>query len=840
MAANPAIALAGDWANIPAELQALPQWFVSDPVTKQPLMYSDAFNTLVAAQWTNPAHMMTFERAVRMATGAGAHFGRAYGIGMVFTAGDPFVVIDLDDKKDNPATDADKELFGAIIRTLDSYTEISSSGRGAHIVVRADGVTTNFRRDRVECYSSSRFMVMTGRVVGTRSVINERGTLILNMTSQMHVALDKGEALLLDDQAAERFTDAEVMHRCETSANGEKFKHLWAGQGLHLYDGDDSRVDSALMQFLWFHSRNKCQTFRLFMQSQPAQREKAQKRQQDYVVNFTLRQAMTRLQADEEALAKIEFAEVFFGKPPVRRDSNVIELHPQPTPEPAPLDQATEAQPQFDISAMINKAIPPKVIMPVDKRVKKPLELDAFVPVPEPVGNLKLLVEYFEAASVLPTREMAVAAAMATVAGIIGAAYQTPGKPDGLNQYFIVVGRSATGKESMGDAMGNIRSAVKRNGKIPIDHRFDFSKYGSPKALFAKGIFKKGGDSFVHISSEWGSNIAAMKGRMDSELKAYETIQLEMYNGGRMGKVIGGNVLQDKENTTEGERGPLAYTILSETNPHDFAAAFSNDNAENGFMSRITPIEYPGEIPRFNDDAITVVPKHIVDLIEQLETNAMQRAAMVPMAAALSKAAGAEAVAWTEDARRAVIDHREKHFQIARGYGSAQDGPDDMRRHLHTRANLKMLRTATLLAVLENPVKPIMELWMVEWAIALLQHSMSVFLRRYVSGDIGNATSKGFTKVLFTLTQYLDGAYKTAQDFDSMLHEQNIVTRSFLSQRVNSFLNGVMPNVKRPLDDVIDEMVKQGRLTRVSGVKTLHGVTRAECYQLIDLTTPGR
>jgi hypothetical protein len=836
MAANPAIAFSGDWANIPTELQSLPQWFVSCPDTKRPLTYSDQFHTMVGAEWKTRSHMLTFERAVRLALGAGQHFNKSYGIGIVLTAEDPYVIIDLDDKIHNPATDADKSLFGAIVRTLDSYTEISSSGRGAHIIVHADGITTNFRRDRVECYSSNRFMILTGNVVGNRRDIRERSSIVSAMVSQMNVALEKDEQLVLDDAGGKANTDAEVMHRAESASNGAKFATLYTNEtvGTEQFGNDDSKADAALMQMLWFHSRNKCQTFRLFMASARGKREKCQKRHLDYVVGFTLRHAITVLKRDEEALSAIEFSEVFFGKPKVLHD-NVIELHTSKIP---PLDEQTEQTPVINIAAMIAAKEKPVVIMPPGRKGSEVKDLNAFVPVPEAVGKLKILVDYFEAASVLPTREMATAAAIATVAGIVGAAYQIPGKPDGLNQYFIVVARSATGKESMGTSISNLRTAIKRRGKVIVDHRFDFAKYGSPKALFAKGIFRKSGDSFLHVSSEWGSNIAAMKNRADAELKGYQTIQLEMYNGGAMGKIIGGNVLQDKETTTEGERGPMAYSILSETNPYDFINAFANDTGENGFMSRITAIEYPGEIPEFNDNALSTVPDLVAEIIEDLEVNCMQRNMAVPAANALLKNPGCQLVDWTDTAKTAHKEHREKNRLIARGYGSEnEDAPDDIRRHLHTRANLKMLRTAALLAVLENPVTPRIELWMIEWSTAFINHSMNVFLRRYASGDIGPGANKALIKLRTFFIKYDEGLYNTAKDIDLELQRQHIVNRKFVSARMLNVLTNAMPNARDPIEDVITEMVKQGMVKRVTGCIGKNGVTRAECYEFIDLRT---
>jgi len=50
-----------------------------------------------------------------------------------------------------------------IVRYFDSYTELSASGTGIHIIVK--GEMPNRRKDEVEVYSSKRFFTVTGHVL---------------------------------------------------------------------------------------------------------------------------------------------------------------------------------------------------------------------------------------------------------------------------------------------------------------------------------------------------------------------------------------------------------------------------------------------------------------------------------------------------------------------------------------------------------------------------------------------------------------------------------------------------------------------------------------------------
>ena len=88
------------------------------------------------------------------------------GIGFVFTRDDPFVGIDLDKCRD-PRTGEIEPWAAKIVVSLDSYSEISPSGRGVHIIVKARvpdeaGSVFDLDGNKIEVYSCSRFFTVTG------------------------------------------------------------------------------------------------------------------------------------------------------------------------------------------------------------------------------------------------------------------------------------------------------------------------------------------------------------------------------------------------------------------------------------------------------------------------------------------------------------------------------------------------------------------------------------------------------------------------------------------------------------------------------------------------------
>ena len=86
------------------------------------------------------------------------------GVGFVLCSGDPFTGIDLDGCRD-PATGDVAAWAEEIVRCFDSYTEVSPSGTGLHVLVKAKA-PASLKRPYLEMYSTERYLTVTGHVVG--------------------------------------------------------------------------------------------------------------------------------------------------------------------------------------------------------------------------------------------------------------------------------------------------------------------------------------------------------------------------------------------------------------------------------------------------------------------------------------------------------------------------------------------------------------------------------------------------------------------------------------------------------------------------------------------------
>lgn len=256
--------------NIPEELRIRKQWVSALNYGKAGLTPSQQkipFNpvTRQPASVTDPSTWGTFEEAV--ATG--------FPVGYVLSSNDPYCFIDLDE----PLTEEQKQRHTAICNTLKSYSEASISGKGAHIIVKAS-IPKGARRDRVEVYSSARYMICTGKRFGLFDEIYDRQDIVDAMYQQISgqkpppvnpVNHGDDETVRDDDALLQIAFDAE---------NGEKFAKLYEGDWKDSYPSQ-SEADYALLSILVYYSSSDAQVKRLFLRSALGKRKKAQR--EDYV-----------------------------------------------------------------------------------------------------------------------------------------------------------------------------------------------------------------------------------------------------------------------------------------------------------------------------------------------------------------------------------------------------------------------------------------------------------------------------------------------------------------------------------------------------------------------------
>jgi putative DNA primase/helicase len=227
-----------DFSAIPNELKRLQRWVCwqrivrSGKPTKVPIdpKAGRMASCTDAGTWGTYAQALSFLNS-----------GKATGIG--FVLGPPYSGSDLDRCR-NPKTGVIEPRAAQIIDALNSYTEVSPSGAGVHILVKGALPEGGRRKGRVEMYESGRYFTMTGlRVEGAPATIESRQAELNTLHAEIFGTKQSAEAptnaTSSSVDSADSLADDEIIMGARRLP---KFKRLWDGD----WTGYDSQSEADL------------------------------------------------------------------------------------------------------------------------------------------------------------------------------------------------------------------------------------------------------------------------------------------------------------------------------------------------------------------------------------------------------------------------------------------------------------------------------------------------------------------------------------------------------------------------------------------------------------------
>lgn len=247
---------------IPESLHEYEQWICwrSEERNGEPTKLPVDPQTGSLASTPNPDTWADFETAHEYAE------SNEIGLGFVFTEGDSLVGVDLDKCRDADSGQPE-EWAKDLVQELDSYTEVSPSGTGYHVLLEGELPEGGNRSGNVEMYEDARFFTVTGdHVEGTPEEIKERQQ-ALEAVHREHIADEPAEEQEESTATPEAtLNDEELLERAKSASNGEKFERLWNGS-TSGYESH-SEADMALVSMLAFWTGgDEAQVDRLFRQS---------------------------------------------------------------------------------------------------------------------------------------------------------------------------------------------------------------------------------------------------------------------------------------------------------------------------------------------------------------------------------------------------------------------------------------------------------------------------------------------------------------------------------------------------------------------------------------------
>ena len=237
-----------NYDNIPAELKAVRQWVCwnDDKLPKNP-------HTGGNAQSNNKSTWGTFDEAVAAVSKYGFR-----GVGFMFAP--PYFGVDLDKCLDNA------DFIEEFVETLQSYTEISKSGNGIHIICKGVLPAGNRRRGNVEMYSERRYFIMTGKLYCDtyRNIADCTETI-----KPLHAKYLGDTTPKIAPRVVEPLdmSDEELIDRARNCKTGAAFQFLYSGAWQGIYHSQSEADLAFCNQLAFWTQRDAARMDRIFRTS---------------------------------------------------------------------------------------------------------------------------------------------------------------------------------------------------------------------------------------------------------------------------------------------------------------------------------------------------------------------------------------------------------------------------------------------------------------------------------------------------------------------------------------------------------------------------------------------
>lgn len=707
------------------------------------------------ASVTNPSHWSSFDEVCNIV-------GNYSGIGFVFSADDNFSFIDLDYTTDPAVLAKQKEIFN----TFSSYSEVSPSGQGLHIIVKGS-VPVGRRRNAIEIYSSERYATFTGNVYLNEPIRECQSELTALWES---LGSDKAQVLNFESQP-ETISDAELIRIASEAANGNKFQALWNGEYGGLYPSQ-SEADHALINMIGFYTKNKMQIVRIFRASELGKREKAKRG--PYVMEMVDKAFDRELPPIDMDALRIEVEKVIQGGSstvePTAHNGLVVGSTPTPPTNLYNVNHNAEVlgvsingkSEAFDASNLGSSPSTPTNLPTVTKT--KGMEC--------PPGLLGEIAQFIYQAAPRPVPEIAIAAAIGLMAGICGRAYNV--SSTGLNQYVLLLARTGRGKESIQSGISKLISYVRQ--QVPsIEECIGPDEIASGPALY-KYLNKNPG--FVSVLSEFGLRLASMSdGHGNGANVSLRRMILQLYAKSGFNDVAHPSVYSDKDKNVAAIPSP-AFSILGESTPHTFYKNLNEEMISEGLLPRFLLIEYDGERVAENVNHAQAVPSNeLIDKLAQI-------------------AANAATVEGSQPRRVITVNFSDEARKISTAYSIQCDkfinnkSNNEVVVELWNRAHLKVLKLAAIVSVGINMWNPTIEREHMDWAIRMVDADIKTLTEKFESGKIGANTQevKQIDEVTRVIKEYAVGVWKDIIKYstpkDKALHSEKVVTYNYISRRL--------------------------------------------------------
>lgn len=275
------------YKNIPEDLKKEKRWCLYKIVnrngknTKIPIEPSGKY-----AKVSDKTTWNTYERCLNS-------LDKADGLG--FFLGDGYVGIDLDDVADDVYayfTDKKESVASDFLKNIDTYAEVSPSGRGIHFIGKGKLEGTRRRSGNIEIYDKDRFFTVTGKILNDkyRKKIANIETEINKLKLKYLPEFEKSE---IDKSEVGDYKDREVLELFLNSDIGdtsEVKKEIFDGKWEKKFSSQSEADFYLARNLLFFNGGNIEQAYRLMYKSKLSREKWSEQRgSTDYLEYILLR-----------------------------------------------------------------------------------------------------------------------------------------------------------------------------------------------------------------------------------------------------------------------------------------------------------------------------------------------------------------------------------------------------------------------------------------------------------------------------------------------------------------------------------------------------------------------
>jgi hypothetical protein len=265
---------------------------------------------------SNSDDWTTFDKAILSYNNSVAN-----GLGFLIDMKHPVCFVDIDNCIDDNGNLS--KIAQEIVAFFKSYTEVSQSGKGIHILFEGnkDYIDILLKWNKniklgLEFYIDKRYCAITGDVYNELGAIRQVPNLdvaeFIEKYKPRAKEISTGAPNLSTQASVNKYLksknfkkspkmqDFEILNIIKNSKQAEKFNQLYINSGKYV-DSDESSNDLAICNILAFYTQNIEQIARIWRSSK-LDRDKLSRK--DYVYKFTIHNAISGLSATYQSISK--------------------------------------------------------------------------------------------------------------------------------------------------------------------------------------------------------------------------------------------------------------------------------------------------------------------------------------------------------------------------------------------------------------------------------------------------------------------------------------------------------------------------------------------------------